>query len=203
LTNYIFASLTNFQKDRVRPLPHRCESPLEKFILLNFRNGATYSGNPSLDWILIHWYFQAGNTWYIIRIPDPLMNRSEQKKLAQIINQGISAKSEKRRHFRLSLHLPMEYSLPASSRFRLAYMADISEDGLLMFTTEKLDVGQNLSVKFYSASAAGMDCIQAFGKVIRVDNLGKSGKEYRCGVRFSDMQPNFLEKLLNHLKNFY
>jgi c-di-GMP-binding flagellar brake protein YcgR len=131
------------------------------------------------------------------------MNRSEQVKLAQMINQATSAKPEKRRHFRLSLHLPMEYSLPESSRFRLGYMADICEGGLLMYTTEKLDVGQNLKVKFYSASSAGMECIQAFGKVIRVDNLGKSEKDYRCGVRFSDMQPNFLEKLLKYLKNLY
>ncbi len=131
------------------------------------------------------------------------MNRSDQIRIAQIINQATSAKSEKRRHFRLSLHLPMEYSLPESSRFRLAYMADICEGGLLMYTPEKLDVGQNLRVKFYSGAAAGIDCIQAFGEVIRVDNLGKSGKEYRYGVRFSDMQPNFFKKLRKYLKNLY
>ena len=82
-------------------------------------------------------------------------------------------------------------------------MADICEGGLLMYTPEKLDAGQNLMVKFYYDSGAGMDCIQAFGEVIRIDNLGKSGKEYIYGVRFSDIQPNFLKNLRKYLQNLY
>ena len=82
-------------------------------------------------------------------------------------------------------------------------MVDISEGGLLMNAPEKLDIGQNLSLKFFYDSAAGVDCIQAPGEVIRVDRLGNSGKEYSCAVRFSDLPPDFLEKLRKFLKGLY
>src|SRR3974377_1911583 len=132
------------------------------------------------------------------------MNKSAQINLAQIIYQSTSAKTEKRRHFRLSLRLPMEYSfLEAPSRFRLAYTADISEGGLSMYTPEKLDIGRNVSLKFFYGSAAGIDSIQARGEVIRADRSGKSEGEYRCAVRFSDLPPDFLKKLRIFLATLY
>jgi c-di-GMP-binding flagellar brake protein YcgR len=131
------------------------------------------------------------------------MNRSAQIYMAQVMHQATAAESEKRRHFRLSLRLPMEYSFPESSHLRLAYMVDICEGGLLMYTPENLDIGQNLSFKFYYDSAAGLDYIQAPGEVIRVDRLGISGKEYRCAVRFSGLPPDFLKKFRNFLNSLY
>jgi c-di-GMP-binding flagellar brake protein YcgR len=131
------------------------------------------------------------------------MNRSAQINMAQIIRQATSAESEKRKHLRLSLRLPMEYSFPESSHLRLAYMVDICEGGLLMYAPENLDIGQNLSFKFYYDSAAGLDYIQTPGEVIRVDRLGISGKEYRCAVRFSDLPADFLKKLRKFLKSLY
>jgi hypothetical protein len=131
------------------------------------------------------------------------MNESARINITRIINQAPSAIPEKRRHSRLSLRLPMEYSFPESSRFRLAYTGDICEGGLLMHTPEKLNIGQNLSLKFYYDSAAGIDCIQTPGEVIRVDRLGKSGKEYGCAVRFSNLPPEFLKKFRNFLESLY
>ena len=82
-------------------------------------------------------------------------------------------------------------------------MGDICEGGLLMYTPKKMGIGQNLRVKFYYDSAAGMDCIQALGEVIRVEKLGMSGKDYRCGVRFSNMHPDYLKKFRKFLKSLY
>ena len=121
----------------------------------------------------------------------------------RITQNSNSAKSDKRRHLRLSLHLPLEYSFPESSPLRFAYMGDICEGGLLMYTPQKMDIGQNLRVKFYYDSAAGMDCIQALGEVIRVEKLRTSGKDYRCGVSFSDMPPDYLKKFRKFLKSLY
>jgi c-di-GMP-binding flagellar brake protein YcgR len=131
------------------------------------------------------------------------MNSNSQINIAQIIHQATSAESEKRKHFRLSLRLPMEYSFPESSHLRLAYMVDICEVGLLMFTPENLDIGQNLIFKFYYDSGAGLDYIHAPGEIIRVDRSGILGKEYRCAVRFFDMPPDFLKKLQKFLKSLY
>lgn len=123
--------------------------------------------------------------------------------IAELIHQATSAKSKKRRHIRLSLRLPMEYSFPESSRHRLAYTVDLCEGGLLMYTPEKLEIGQNLRVKFYYDSAAGLDCVQALGEVIRVDRLEKSGKGYRCAVRFVDLSSDILKKLRKIFKELY
>jgi c-di-GMP-binding flagellar brake protein YcgR len=131
------------------------------------------------------------------------MNRSAQINITQVIHQAASAKSEKRRHIRLSLRLPMEYSFLESSPFRLAYTVDICEGGFLMYTPEKLDIGRNLSLKFYYDSAAGIDSIQALGEVIRVDRSGKSENGYKCAVRFSDLPSDFLKKLRNFLESLY
>ncbi len=123
--------------------------------------------------------------------------------MAQIIHQATLSESEKRKHFRLSLRLPMEYSFPESSHLRLAYMVDICEGGLLMYTPENLDIGQYLSFKFYYDSDAGLDYIQTPGEVIRVNRQGISGKEYRCAVRFSDLPADFLKKFQKFLKSLY
>jgi len=131
------------------------------------------------------------------------MNRNAQINIPQKIHQATSAKSEKRKHLRLSLRLPTEYSLPESSQPHLAYMVDVCEGGLLMSTSENLDIGQNLSLKLYYDSAVGIDYIRAPGEIIRVDRLGKSEKEYRCAVRFYDLLPDFLKKLRKFLESLY
>jgi len=123
--------------------------------------------------------------------------------IKELIYQATLGKSEKRRHIRLSLRLPIEYFFSESSRHRLAYTVDLCEDGILMYTSEKLEIGQNLRVKFFYDSAAGMDCVQALGEVIRVDRLGKSGKGYRCAVRFVDLSTDILKKLRKIFKELY
>lgn len=131
------------------------------------------------------------------------MKRNAKRNIAQIIHQAISAESEKRKHFRLSLRLPTEFSFPESSRLRLGHMVDICEGGLSMSTPENLGIGQNLSLKFYYDSAPGIDCIKISGKVIRVDRMVHSGKEYKCAVRFSELPPDFLKKLRKFLNSLY
>jgi hypothetical protein len=131
------------------------------------------------------------------------MNRDAQANIARVIHRAASAGSEKRKDIRLSLRLPMEYSFPESFHIRLAYMVDICEGGLSMYTPENLHLGQNLTLKVYYVSAAGLDYIQAPGEVIRVDRLGISGKEYRCAVRFSYLSSDFLNKFREFLNSLY
>jgi hypothetical protein len=132
------------------------------------------------------------------------MTKNEQINIAKLIYQATNAaKSEKSRDFRLSLRLPMEYSLPESSRHRLARMVDICEGGLLMYTPEKLEIAQNLRVKFYYDSVSGLDCVQASGEVIRADGLGNSRKEYWYAVRFVDPSSDIPKKLREFLKSLY
>jgi hypothetical protein len=55
-------------------------------------------------------------------------------------------------------------------------------------------MGQSLRMKFFYDSAMGLDCIQATGEIIRVDKFGKTRKEYRCAVRFSNLSSGILKK---------
>src|SRR4030067_1888797 len=98
-----------------------------------------------------------------------MTNRIAQMTIAELIKQRTLAKPEKRRHNRIFLCLPMEYSFPESSCPRFAHTVDICEDGLLMYVLGKLEIGQDLRVKVYYDSASGIDCIEALGEVIRVD----------------------------------
>jgi c-di-GMP-binding flagellar brake protein YcgR len=123
--------------------------------------------------------------------------------IAELIKQATSDKPGNRKHPRLSLRLPMEYFLPGSPRQRLAYMHDICEGGLLVHTPEKLEIGQNLRVKFYHVSGSAVESIQTPGEVVRVDRLEKSGKEYRSAVKFVDLPPNVLKDLQKFLKSLY
>ncbi len=131
------------------------------------------------------------------------MNGNSQISIAKIIQQRAFAKSEKRGSSRLSLRLPMDYSLPKSSSHRLAYMVDLCEGGLSMITAEKLEMAQTLRIKFFCGTGTGLDCIQTLGEVIRVERQGKAGKEYRCAVRFSDLPSEVLKELRKFLKDLY
>jgi c-di-GMP-binding flagellar brake protein YcgR len=105
----------------------------------------------------------------------------------------------KRRHFRPFASANGIFFSESSCLF--AYTVDICEGGLLMYTRQKLEIGQNLRVKFYYASAADLNCVQVLGEVIRADRLGKSGKEFWCAVRFFDLSPDTLKKLQNFGKS--
>ncbi len=97
----------------------------------------------------------------------------------------------------------MDYSLPKTSGTRLAYMVDLCEGGLSMLTREELEAGQTLRIKFFCEADKGLDCIQTFGEVIRVERLGKARKEYRIAVRFSDLSSEVSKKLRKFLEDLY
>ena len=168
-----------------------------------FGIGSTCFVNSDFVASLIQKSFQADRHWYIIGILANLMNGNGRINIAKIIQQSISAKSENRKSSRISLHLPMEFSFSRSSGHRLAYMIDLCEDGLLLHTAEKLEMGQTLRIQLYYHSAEGLDRLQAIGEVLRVDRLGKNGKEYSCAVRFSDVSSGVLKKLRKFLKSLY
>ncbi len=100
----------------------------------------------------------------------------------------------------------MDYSLPKTLGHRLAYMVDLSEGGLSMITTEELEKGQTLRIKFFcgvGTGGIGLDCIQALGEVVRVERLGKARKEYRIAVRFSDLSSEVSKQLRKFLEDLY
>ena len=104
------------------------------------------------------------------------MNRNGQINIARLIRQATSAKSEKRRYFRFSLRLPMEYSLVGSSRVRVGHTVDICEDGLLMNIPERIEVGQVLKIKVFYPLNSNLSYFHALAEAVRLDSVVKSKK---------------------------
>jgi c-di-GMP-binding flagellar brake protein YcgR len=152
--------------------------------------------------------FQADSTWYVNSILDDMNDKrfsigTIQMNIAALVNQLTWIEAEKRRYHRLSLHLPMEYSLEESPRFRLAHTVDICEGGLSIHVPEKLRIGQNMIIKFYYPSPSGLDYGEALAEIIRVERLDRSGKEYRCALQFLDSSSDLLKKFQGFLKSLY
>jgi len=102
---------------------------------------------------------------------------------------------EKRKHPRFNVDLPVEYArsdLDASRGEAL----NVSEGGLLVYFSERMEVGQHLSMKLFFSSGVEFNAIETLVKVVWVDvHLGEDWGDYRAGVTFVDISPGDLEKL--------
>ncbi len=113
---------------------------------------------------------------------------------------------ERRKFPRFSMELPIEYlrtrsSIPASGR-----TGDISEGGLLVYLSERVEVGEYLRVKlFFTLISESMNNMQILAEVawVVLENLEAHGlvECYRCGLRFIDVKPKDLERLKVFLKS--
>jgi len=102
---------------------------------------------------------------------------------------------EKRRHPRFNVDLPFEYAR-SDSVINHGEALNASEGGLLVYFPEKIEVGQNLSLKLFFSSGFGFNPIEALVKVVWIDvYLAEDWEDYRAGVMFVDISPGDLEKL--------
>jgi c-di-GMP-binding flagellar brake protein YcgR len=123
------------------------------------------------------------------------MNPGEAKVRSGIVN------FERRKHPRISVDLPIEYSLVEDSSLnRTARAANASEGGLLVYLPEPVQIGQTLKVKIYF-SIPKMQEVNLRAEVAWVDTrLGEKPVEYRAGLKFHEISPEDLEKLSFFLK---
>jgi hypothetical protein len=102
---------------------------------------------------------------------------------------------EKRRHPRFNVNLPFEY-VRSDSGINQGEALNASEGGLLVYFPEKIEVGQNLSLKLFFSSGFEFNTIEAVVKVVWLDvHLAEDWGDYRAGVMFVDISPGDLEKL--------
>ena len=124
------------------------------------------------------------------------MNPSSEKKT----HSGI-VNFERRRHPRISVDLPIEYSLvedPSPSRKGRA--ANASEGGLLIYLPEQVQIEQVLKIKIFF-SIPKMQEVKLSAEVAWIDTcIGEKPVEYRAGLKFQDISPEDREKLSSFLK---
>ena len=109
---------------------------------------------------------------------------------------------ERRKHPRFNLDLPIEYSLLPSSVSHPGRALNASEGGLLVYLTEKVEIGQLLQLKVFFPSGSELNGVEVIAEVVWMDiHLGKDWGDYRCGLRFVDISLEDLNKLKRFLRS--
>jgi c-di-GMP-binding flagellar brake protein YcgR len=107
---------------------------------------------------------------------------------------------ERRKYPRFSIDLPIEYYRTESSIAGSGRTGDISEGGLLVYLSERVEVGEHLKVRcFFTSISELMNTMETLAEVVWVilEHLEANGLpgNYRCGLRFIDVNPIDMEKL--------
>ena len=109
---------------------------------------------------------------------------------------------ERRRYRRFNIDLPVEYYRIDSTAHRKGRAMNASEEGLLLYLPEQMEIGQHLRIKLFFTSGREMNAIEMLVTVVWVDiHLEKDWGDYRTGVRSLGISPADSTKLKNFLKN--
>ncbi len=108
---------------------------------------------------------------------------------------------ERRKHPRFSVNLPVEYRKNDNPKSRPAHTGDLSEGGLLLYISEPIELGQELSLKIFFASARVLTSVNALVEVVWKDIRIENNGSYRIGVRFVEISSEGLALLKGFLNN--
>jgi len=108
---------------------------------------------------------------------------------------------ERRKHPRISVDLPIEYSrVENAANPRNGRAANASQGGLLVYLPELVQVGHSLRLTIYF-SIPTIQKVELTAEVAWVDiPMGEKPAEYRAGLKFLEILPEDQEKLTQFLK---
>ena len=102
---------------------------------------------------------------------------------------------DQRKTPRICINLPIGLCRTNAAGDSIGRAADASEGGLMLFLPEPIGIGEQLSLKIYSASSFDVGAIEALVAVVwRVDQAESDGG-YRTGVRFVEISRMDRERL--------
>jgi c-di-GMP-binding flagellar brake protein YcgR len=108
---------------------------------------------------------------------------------------------ERRRHPRISIELPFDYSFCEKEEDHRGILADASEGGLLVYLLEKIDVGSLLRIEILFSRGTELVIVEAIVKVVWSDLAAReSWAEYRYGLQFLSFFRSDIHKLKMLLK---
>jgi c-di-GMP-binding flagellar brake protein YcgR len=112
------------------------------------------------------------------------------------------AKLEERKDPRFFVNLPIEY-YRIKSRIRGAGpVLNVSEGGVMAYFPEQLKVGQYLRLKLFFSWGSDLDIVEMLSQVIWADNQ-RQEMDYRCGLRFVNINPEDMSKLNSFLNDLW
>jgi c-di-GMP-binding flagellar brake protein YcgR len=112
---------------------------------------------------------------------------------------------ERRKYPRFPINLPIEYYRAESSIPVTGRAGDISEGGLLVYLSERVEVGKHLKVRcLFPLISELMNTMEIRGEVVwavleSLETNGHLGK-YKYGLKFTYVKPMDMEKLKVFLK---
>ncbi len=108
---------------------------------------------------------------------------------------------ERRKHPRISVELPLDYSLVDSKDTHGGIVANASEGGLLVYLSEAIELGILLKIEIIFVKRSELNTIRGIAKVVWSDLAAKKvWGEHRYGLEFQSFQEGDLHKLETLLK---
>lgn len=108
---------------------------------------------------------------------------------------------DKRKHTRLFVELPLDYSRKGKKTDFGGIVKNASEGGILVYLPEKIDVGELLKVEIYFAKGLELQTVQGLAKIVWADLASKeTWREHRYGLEFHSMPKGTIQRLRNLLK---
>ncbi|MDP2959868.1 MAG: PilZ domain-containing protein, partial [candidate division Zixibacteria bacterium] len=103
---------------------------------------------------------------------------------------------ERRKHPRIRVELPLDYSLADREETCGGVVANASEGGLLVYLSETTELGTLLKIEILFVKGSELNTIRGIAKVVWSDLAAKKAwGEYRYGLQFQSFQEGDLKKL--------
>jgi c-di-GMP-binding flagellar brake protein YcgR len=108
---------------------------------------------------------------------------------------------ERRKHPRIRVELPLDYSVVDREETHGGLIADISEGGLLVYLPEALELGTFLRIEILFAKGMELNSVKGIAKIVWSDLATDTiSEENRYGLEFESFIEGDLQKLKAILK---
>jgi len=103
---------------------------------------------------------------------------------------------ERRKYPRFNVYWPVRFNQIRSSVRHDGRVTNLSEGGMLIQSSEQIEVGQHLNSKVSFILGSEINTIEMLAEVVRRGNgSGKAMGDYQCGAKFLDISPGDKDKL--------
>jgi hypothetical protein len=108
---------------------------------------------------------------------------------------------ERRKHPRIRVELPLDYSFVDKEETHGGIVANASEEGLLVYLSEATELGALLKIEILFVKGLELNTIKGIAKVVWSDLAAKKAwGEHRYGLEFQSFQEGDFQKLETLLK---
>jgi hypothetical protein len=111
---------------------------------------------------------------------------------------------ERRRHPRINVELPLNYSIVEAKESHGGMIADASEGGLLVYIRERMPIGTYLKIEILFVKGLELTSIKGITKVVWLDLAAReSFGEFRYGLQFQSFHEGDLDRLKTLLNEIW